>query len=82
MRSFRPYDITLTLSDIQSCLNDKQSMPENCFNIGVRFRAFREYRSLTHYRHEILKHYTDIRFSVSLFTRYIWHSYYHKQYDI
>lgn len=67
MQSFYPYDMTLILGDIQSALHKNKSMPPGYFNIGIRFRAYREYKRLTYYNHEIFKHLTAIDFSVSLF---------------
>lgn len=62
MRSFKPYDIALTIKDLQEILRIDTRISVKCFNLGVRCRAYREYGRLTYYNNAISRHFMDLRF--------------------
>ena len=65
MRSFKPYDIALTIKDLQEILRIDTRISVKCFNLGVRCRAYLEYRQLTYYNNAISRDFMDLRFCVS-----------------
>lgn len=65
VRSFQPYNISLTVRQLQASLRMNQPMPTECFNMGVRLLAYKENKRLTSAKVMVSKHYMDLRFSVS-----------------
>ena len=60
MRSFKPYDIALTIKDLQEILRIDTRISVKCFNLGVRCHAYREYQRLTYYNNVISRHFMDL----------------------
>ena len=60
MRSFKPYDIALTIKDLQEILRIDTRISVKCFNLGVRCRAYLEYRQLTYYNNAISRDFMDL----------------------
>ena len=64
VKGFHPSMIALSVQDLQGLLISNRDIPENCFEIGVRFQAAREYNIMKKYNN-ITKHHMDLRFCVS-----------------
>ncbi|KAG2598790.1 hypothetical protein PVAP13_5KG395607 [Panicum virgatum] len=62
VRSFQPYNISVKVKDMKVSLRVNQQMFVQCFNFGVRVRAYSEYIRLRYSRFDISKHYMDLRF--------------------
>jgi hypothetical protein len=56
--------ITLTAKDLQELLMIDRGISPDCFNLGVRFQADREYKAMKRYN-SITKHHMDLRLCVS-----------------
>ena len=62
--------IALSVKDLQELLMNNRDISENCFNLGVRFQAAREYNTMKKYN-SITKHHMDLRFYVSTFLKFL-----------
>jgi len=65
LQSFEPYNITLSVKDLQNVLSEDQSMSPQYFNIAVCLAAYSEFRKLTYCSNNIPKHFMDLRLCVS-----------------
>ncbi|CAO2041029.1 unnamed protein product, partial [Urochloa humidicola] len=68
VKCFYPTTIHLSVLKLQELLRHDRGMSVDCFNIVVRFQAYREYKSLKQYNC-IRKHIMDLRFCVASFQK-------------
>ncbi|CAN6345821.1 unnamed protein product, partial [Urochloa humidicola] len=62
-KCFYPTTIHLSVKNLQELLRPDQGISVDCFNIAVRFQAYREYKTLKQYN-SIRKYTMDLRFCV------------------
>jgi hypothetical protein len=62
VRSFHPYNITLTIKDLQETLRIDKGISKQRFNLRVRYYVVREYRKSNDYNRAMSKHLMDLRF--------------------
>ncbi|PUZ38325.1 hypothetical protein GQ55_9G187600 [Panicum hallii var. hallii] len=62
VRSFHPYNITLTIKDLQETLRIDKGISKQRFNLRVRYYVAREYRKSNDYNRAMSKHLMDLRF--------------------
>jgi hypothetical protein len=59
-----PYEIKKTLAEVRRLLQKGATMPEDFFNLGVRYLAYREAKRMKYYA-KVAKHHMDLHFCVS-----------------
>jgi hypothetical protein len=65
VRSFHPYNITLTIKDLQETLRIDKGISKQRFNLRVHYYVVHEYRKSNYYNRAMSKHLMDLRFCVS-----------------
>jgi hypothetical protein len=63
--SYSPYQISISLKQIQEFLNMDKHMSHDLFNMGVRILATTEHQKLKSSNQKVTKHYMDLRLCVS-----------------
>jgi hypothetical protein len=67
VRSFNPYQINLSVKDLQGLIQMGTRMSQECFNMGVRVHAYNEADRLQNTNNKIVtNHYMDSRFYVNM----------------
>jgi hypothetical protein len=65
VRSYNPYQILISLKQIQKFLQMDKHMSHDLFNMGVHILATTEYQNLRSSNQRVTKHYMDIQLCVS-----------------
>ncbi|KAJ1281955.1 hypothetical protein BS78_03G012900 [Paspalum vaginatum] len=65
MRSFQPYEICVTVRELQGIVKTNKPLSRECFNLGVQIQAYTDYSKLKRAYKNIVKHYIDLQFCAS-----------------